>query len=212
MYLFFSCTKQNNSYYPLGKGLSWTYQVSRSAKFGNFPTSKLTITMIGERDIKGKKVKIRKYDYKEKSSFNFVTVENNGVYVYAKQLPGNIEPEILNPPSCVIKFPLKAGIEWEEKSNTSLLDKEIPILIKYVLESIEETVTVPAGTYNSCIKIKGIGKTTAKIMFWNVSIDKEIYNWYAPNVGWVKGILSESSTNDLAGKGMISYQLEVYGR
>src|SRR5512144_2730971 len=53
-------------------------------------------------------------------------------------------------------------------------------------------VTVPAGTFNKCIKIKIAGRKEVDVPTGTVTFEGESFEWYAPNVGYVKGTFRES--------------------
>ena len=67
------------------------------------------------------------------------------------------------------------------------------------IETLTDVVSVPAGTFENCIRIRSYGKTTASPEgpFRAIPhVEVEGVDWYAPNIGWIKGILTEQS-NDL---------------
>lgn len=98
------------------------------------------------------------------------------------------------------------GDSWQEKEVSPFYPR-ISVLIKSTIESIDEVVTVPAGTFKRCFKIKSIcsaekvfgEEQTSKVPVWSpqekVKIERECYNWFAPNVGHIKVILKEKKTN-----------------
>lgn len=55
------------------------------------------------------------------------------------------------------------------------------LLSKYFIESRNESVTVSAGAFNGCLKIKSVGSRKEKFL--------EQYYLYAPEVGMIKYIL-----------------------
>lgn len=71
----------------------------------------------------------------------------------------------------ILSFPLTTGKKWTRVYNSDYRGSSEVIGT--------ETVTVPAGTF-TCIKVK---TNFAMLLF---GMNKEIYDWYAPNVGLVK--------------------------
>ncbi len=74
----------------------------------------------------------------------------------------------------------------------------IPFAANYTIEDIE-TVIVPAGTFEDCLKIKTVGfaeKDTSGewLPKQTVRIDREWYKWFAPGIGIIKVIFKEEKT------------------
>ena len=53
-------------------------------------------------------------------------------------------------------------------------------------------MTVPAGTFNRCVKIAITGRTEVDVSTGTVTLEGESLRVYAPNVGYVKGTFRES--------------------
>ena len=90
------------------------------------------------------------------------------------------------------------GNIWQEIETSSFKPK-ISIPVKSTIESINEVVTVPAGTFKGCLKIKTIGFAEKVIgTEWlpeeKVRIDREWYKWFAPGIGLIKVIFKEKKT------------------
>jgi len=90
----------------------------------------------------------------------------------------------------------------------SQLESRISVPIKSTIESIDEVVTVPAGTFKECLKIKsvGLGEETfveedsdqlfpKDFLKEKIKVEVEYYNWFAPNVGLIKAIYKEKKTS-----------------
>ena len=95
----------------------------------------------------------------------------------------------------LIKYPLKIGTYWYSKKETSLaspLSYNKDVVLKNTIEALNDVVTVPAGTFRNCIKIKGEGiLETGQLFGGPVSIEVEVYTWYAPGFYVIKGIHRE---------------------
>jgi len=122
--------------------------------------------------------------------------DQSGVYEFAHQKPGQIEPKITH--DFIIKYPIKLGNSWQEIEISSF-GQNIPIPINSTIESINEVITVPAGTFEGCLKIKAIGFAEEVVGEWlteeeKVRIDREWYKWFAPGVGLIKWIFKEMKT------------------
>ena len=205
------CSKKGNSYCPLDEGKTWTYQVSISGFLIGNKTINATITNLSNREINGKETVPQKLDINNQTYFTFISEDSKGSYELGSQGPGMVEPEVRSKPNYFIKYPFKVGTEWEYETNTSLLNEKINVNLKSRLESTNETVTVPAGTFNDCLKIKSTGVAKKKIG-WNKRESKADivhYYWYAPGIGNIKTVIEEKGDFYLAGGSMV-IQLESF--
>lgn len=105
---------------------------------------------------------------------------------------------------------------WQETEASSLKPR-ISIPIKSTIESIDEVVTVPAGTFKECLKIRTIGVAEKFFEKENLTVRIEVDGsaWFAPGVGLIKVIFKEEKTNPgVVSSGVdfgeIIYQLETF--
>jgi|GEM_PF-4111578 len=196
----------SKDYFPLDEGKRWEYQfflkTGEDRHLG--PVSKMSgeriLTNFPQRELKGKKVTPQQVEDKVRGSsyisFWFYIEDQSGVYEFAYQKPGQIQPKIIH--DFIIKYPIKIGNNWQE-TESSDFEPEISILVESTIESISEVVTVPAGTFEGCLKIKTVGfaeKDTSGewLPKQTVRIDREWYKWFAPGIGIIKVILKEEKT------------------
>ncbi len=111
--------------------------------------------------LRGKQVITKKVEMSRVYIFYFYATDDGGIYKYAEQSPLDPEPIIINFPEYEIKFPIKAGLSWECTEITNLLRAETPlrVKIKRCIESVNETVIVPAGVFENCLKVRSFGNT-----------------------------------------------------
>ncbi len=174
-YIVFTGAKRfKRTYYPLKADMTWVYQVSG----GIFGPGKEVETNFPSRELKGKKVVPRKSEKGLESSFTFIGEDRDGIYIFARQPPSAMEPIILQPPAYLIRYPIQVSTTWEVSMPKG---KNDTLTLQVAIESISETVTVPAGTFERCLKVKSVGSATD-----GGSI--EVYDWYAPGVGLIKSI------------------------
>lgn len=189
-----SCSKSIETYYPLKEGMTWEYQNT----FGSHAikgAEKTIITNFASQELKGEKVTPQKVEIGGQSHLSFLTEDANGLYEFTEQQPGFVGQENKTSPFYIIKYPIKVGTTWERMTKASL--SNVPVKLKYTIESIDETVTVPAGTFKGCVKTKGIGDANTSLNIFNgailITINVEHYSWYAPKVGLVKSVKKEKS-------------------
>ena len=196
----------SKNYFPLDEGRRWEYQffLKTGEDWYLGPVSKMSgeriITNFPQRELKGEKVTPQQVEDKVRGSshisFWFYIEDQSGVYEFAHQKPGQIEPKIAH--DFIIKYPIKIGYSWQE-TETSEFEPEISIPVESTIESINEVVTVPAGTFEGCLKIKTVGfaeKDTSGewLPKQTVRIDREWYKWFAPGIGIIKVIVKEEKT------------------
>jgi len=198
----------SKDYFPLDEGRRWEYQVYVNEKEGLYLgleskiSGKQVCIILPQRELKGKRVTPMQMENIHGGSvytrFLFYVKDQNSIYEFASQKPEDVEPKIIH--DDIIKYPIKVGNSWQEMEISSL-EPRISIPINTTIESIDEVVTVPAGTFKECLKIKSTGfaeKVFGEEQVWppkeNVKVEKERYDWFAPNVGHIKIILKEKKT------------------
>ncbi len=211
VFILLSCDQIPDSYYPLNEGREWEYQVSGRSMFGAGAAATIVMTNLGPRELYGQTVTPQKVEANAQTYFTFVAVDSSGVCEFAKQAPENVEPEQKIPPVYLIKYPIAVGTSWRSQAETSLLTSKVPITLVSTIESIAEVVTVPAGTFNQCIKIKSVGNTRKNLgVFGSAKVTVESYSWYALGVGVIKSALKETSNNLMVGGGEATIQLKSF--
>lgn len=199
------CGQQETSLYPLAPGLSWEYQISAKKMLGGGQAA-MTVTNLPPRQLGGRDVVPQKMEALGRSAFTFIAQDNTGIYEHASQEDG--EPEIKKTPVYLLKYPVQVGTSWDDASKTELLQEKIPVTIKSTIESVTEAVTVPAGTFNNCVKVRGVGKAKKSMGLFGVAkIDVESATWMCPGIGVVKSFKEEDGHNLLLGGGKASMQL-----
>lgn len=195
-----SCGVNIADYYPLEAGLIREYRINKSQtqSIENFETRKMD----------GIEVVPQKIENPSGTAFQFIARDNEGIYSYAYQAPSATEPEVLEEADYILKNPLKPGKSWEKDASVQLLLESIPYSMLYLVESKKETVTVPAGTFENCLLIKGSGLAQAdKGALGIIKITVTEDRWYAPGVGLVKSIRKQSGNHVLVGSGETVVQL-----
>ncbi len=126
----------------------------------------------------------------------------------------------LNP---VMLLPLKVGAHWQRQSTTGaleivvdpfrrLLRIEVPVSLDFVVESMDDAVSVKAGDFTHCLRIRGTGKGffNSDKTLGKAHISVEQTDWYAPGVGLVKTIREEKTDNQILSHGEYVEELELF--
>jgi hypothetical protein len=125
----------------------------------------------------------------------------------------------------VLPHPLRLGESWKQETMTGVLETvvdpfrriyrlEIPVMMRYTVESLSDRVRVPAGTFDDCLRIRGVGNAAHKgdAAIRKAAVSVEQIDWYAPGVGLVKSYRRETTTNKNLRQGEFRLELEVVNR
>ncbi len=186
-------------YYPLKPGLTWTYNVI-SDKTEN---RKIVVTNLPAKEMSGITVTPRKWDKGGMVSYSLMATDNMGIYRYGEQKSEDAEPTLNKPKVYSLRDPVATGTTWDITSKMG----EAELTINLTVESVTETVMVPAGTYKDCAKIMHKGGSPKE----DAGISLEAYEWYAPDVGLVKSIVTITRMEKKAKIAEhLTYQLESF--
>ncbi len=170
-----------NTYHPLHVGDRWVYETPFS--MGEDIPQKLKV-VVEDRDLNGGEYvyKVRNESHGSNSSYWWLRVTDSGDVLFTAL---GIEQGVLadwDPPLMIM--PGKAcevGRTWD----VVLDDQHADYPDKYLVESSQDTVVVPAGVFRDCIKVK------TEIYGPDGRLTKTFTTWYAPNVGKVASILEK---------------------
>jgi len=184
------CSGAAESYYPLKEGMTWRYQSSLGT---------LIVRNLAPRELAGKNVTPQQAG----PDLIFIVDDDTGIYDFAKQSPADSTPQMLSVPYYqYVQKPVALGTNWEDKTQTVLFAKAVSVLRRCTIDMVDDDVTVPAGTFKNCIRVKCAGSTLVPIESRGVAeVSVETYSWYAPGVGRVRWTTREKSNNQLIGPG-----------
>ena len=176
-------------YFKLVSGKKSIYQMK--SKAGSHKSEgKMVITTLDARELNSKRVIPLKYDSDiggDKSmSLAFLAEENDGLYQIGRQMQEMTAPEIITPPDCWAKNPLRVGSIWDIQVRAFMLGRlEGPG--KAVVEKDNDNVLTLAGEFKDCVRIvyKGVLKKE------NNTVSIEATEWFAPDLGSIKQIHKE---------------------
>jgi hypothetical protein len=186
-----ACGEMAEIYFPLNEGKAWNYHIALTQE-GSTATSAAIITSLPSRELLSKVVATQHTEWFGQRQLRFIVQDHAGIYEWANQPDAAPEPIIRETPNYFVKVPIKTGTTWASVWQTSQFGRQITFPTTKTIESTDEVVTVPAGTFNKCIKIKIAGRTEVDVPTGTVTFEGESFEWYAPNVGYVKGTFRES--------------------
>ncbi len=188
----------SNDYFPLREGKNWTYLLTTT-----YPEETLreTVTLenLGEISITDKTYHVRRsshgIDY-------YLNRDETGIYRSALRTLVELKPRLDTNQRFVLKYPLSKGTNWQQITRPMILMRVFPnthlaksaqVPMIFEIMSTDESVTVPAGTFEHCIKVVGEGETEIYTDGVNgyTRIPFKVEEWYAPGVGLVKQVRYE---------------------
>ncbi len=201
---FTLCYAQSDAtYFPLKAGMTWEYSSTSDKR----ETRKIIITNLAPQKVNDTTVTPRKWETGGASKYDLVAKDDNGVYLYGEQKSENAEPTILKAKAYYIPHSITEGTSWD--ITTKLGDDEVKLTL--TIEGVNDTVTVPAGTFKDCVKIKHVGNN-APSEKKEAELSLLAYEWYAPKVGWVKSLvtINNKSKNGTIVSEHQNFQLQTF--
>jgi hypothetical protein len=186
-------------YYPLKQGLKWKYRLTVTELIIPF-SGEDRVTNLAPRDYAGRRLIPQMEDVSFGSILGttlpkqlvveFYGDDGKGIREFAAQRDADAEPQPRT--NYLIKYPIRVGTRWTDQSKTQLLKKDAAIALVSFIQSTTEQVVVPSGQYSNCIRIKTSGTTAPDSSGATISVDEDY--WLAPDVGMVKSLYAEKSS------------------
>jgi hypothetical protein len=187
------------NYFPVDEGLVREYKGSKINKFNLSQRFGYSITNLGKHKLEGQEVYILKYS----GGLTVYAIQNKEGYgKYAQQGRSDFKPKILEQIHYYVKFPLKEETTWQNKEKSNDFQQFGEFNVTNTIETVDDFVAVHAGTFKKCIRIK----RTATVKGRYGTLQFEGYYWYAPNVGYVKGL-----SKFTVGSSKVEIQCELSG-
>ena len=194
------CTRARTGlaqYFPLKPGMAWTFRFSGSTG----ATGELTTANQAPRKVFGFTAVPQQNVGGDKSYTEFYADNGVGIRHVAIDESDGLQSR-LSDHSYVIKLPVSVGTSWREIDRTfdgTVYDATTKI------ESLDDKITVPAGTFSGCVRIRSTGfasamkgnarapgRTSGLRLVAGEDFSVEDYYWLAPGVGPVKATHQES--------------------
>jgi hypothetical protein len=80
------------------------------------------------------------------------------------------------------------------------------------IAGVNETVMVPAGTFAGCLRLRITGKADVALASGPATIEVQGDEWYAPQVGFIKGTFRETVSGGHPATTELGMDLESYMR
>lgn len=191
------------SYFPLSAGSQWNYAVISEIE-GKTQADTHVISVIRESIDNGRQTAVRRSETEGNIGVEYsLRVTPDRIERVAQRMDLNEAAIPDTPPRMVLPLPLKEGTSWRSQTTAYLIlrNSEYPrelkyshkALMTYTVEAIDESVTVPAGTFQHCARI--VGQAYLTLYTDPVSGFRKVplvtTEWYCKGVGLVKLIRTE---------------------
>lgn len=130
------------------------------------------------------------------TAHNYIKETDDGVFIYGQSTypTGDFaEPLVYDEPERLLKFPLRVGDAWTDKLKIEGEARISQVVVKTVVARGQ--VVVPAGTFFNCFMIRIVRTVEAE---QGADTRTIMYIWWAPDVGPVAVINSQTDELDLA--------------
>lgn len=157
-------------------------------------------------------VTTRKPSGESVSRKEFSLEDDRGVKSVASQGPRDTSPKIREHDAWELKYPLAAGATWTSVEEVHQLKEQLFVPLTCVIETMDDVVTVPAGTFERCMRIRKTFSAKVNLGSYggNPEVTVERLSWYAPGVGQIKGSSVTKCSNAELGGGEGYFELISY--
>ncbi len=196
-------------YFPFRQGVTWTFRFTSSTG----TTGELTITNLAPGKLYGYRVVAQQNTGGANPYREYYTDDGAGIRHVAIETAQGLSSK-MDDHAYVIKNPVRMGTTWREVERT--LDGMM-FDARTTIESTSDKVSVPAGTFSGCVRVRSKGTASPVKHVSDVrrvaegTVNVEDYYWLAPGVGPVKGTHQETAgEGELARSIGISLELERF--
>lgn len=184
-------TSQKNAkdFFPLEQGITWKYEVVVFDGSGNIEENREgTVSNLAKEKLANNIVTPQKYlteainaqhQVTKTSTTEFISQDNEGIFRLATQKDEEVPAVGMR--LYYILNPIRVGVI--KKNGDADTYQSVS------LDSVNDTVTVPAGTFKDCLKVNYTAKDKTGL-YQNTS-------WYAPNIGRIKRIVIFPNQNKM---------------
>ncbi len=135
-----------------------------------------------------------------------------GILLVATQEPGDKAPKRNKSEEWEFKYPIAVGTTWTEFKEVDFLKEQVSVTMTSTIEKIDDVVTVPAGNFERCLKIREYfsGKVNLGSYGGEPEVTVEEFTWYAPGVGSIKHTFEVKCSNPKMGGGKGIVEMTSY--
>lgn len=208
-----------DSYFPLPIGGTWEYDVASDI---NDIVSHETYTLSVDRtvDTDAGEVVVRRAEVPGSIGIEYwLRQEKDRITRIAQRIDADEQAKLDRNPQVILKLPVTVGATWMVPTELFVIAPKLEmgmgttkmpkVMMTYIVEAMDETVAVPAGTFKSCARVAGNGNFTLYVDAVQGFRDVPIVNreWYCKGVGLVKVERSETLQSPYYSSGQIKMEL-----
>jgi hypothetical protein len=205
------------SLFPLEGGHRWVYEVRTAWDGEKVERETRVITTEGESSLDGASA------WRRRSADGvewFLRADDSGVYRVASKTDLEAEPQPDKTPRYVLKAPLRVGTSWQATTPAYLLRRRAefppeirhthaPALMTYTIDSLEDTVEVPAGRWDNCLRVAG--RASLRLFADPVAGWRDMplvtTEWYCRGPGLVRLVREEAAQSTFLTGGTMTLEL-----
>jgi len=197
-------------YFPTRAGMRWEYEISIVTQAGP-GGRRLFVESLGVARRAGRSFAARRdgegnvsyYEERRDGLWRLDASAGGG----QTALDAGDRTDSLDPGRKVLGYPLRPGTRWRATERTVTLEKhtpphgnltrlEVALELVYRIDAVDETVVVPAGRFERCVRVHAEGEASREVGLYIGAMDVrvEVTRWYAPGVGLIKAVRRESTS------------------
>ncbi len=209
------CSKESESYFPLGQNNSWYYK-GRLASRVHDETIRRVVSIAEDRAIDGVNTSVQRT---LAGNEHFFRANDSGILRVGYQEKGNETPVIYKKKRYLFRYPLEQDKTWDDTLTTVslrsgeprgiIINEQVPVTARLV--SLNDKVRVAAGVFKNCLRVEKqgellLGEGKYQRLPQTLIKVKEV-SWYAKGVGLLKLVRDESSDYVVLGEGHLELEL-----
>jgi hypothetical protein len=208
--------------FPLEAGHRWTYHQQIETPAGRSDSSWLVLETLPSEQYAGSEAFRR---HSGEGVDYWLRRDATGIFRVAAKHELQDEPVKDEAPRYVLKEPLAVGTEWQSQTVPYLLERRqgFPLEVRhegkavpmrYVIEALDEAVSVPAGRFERCLRVRGLA--VVRLYADGVAGWKDMplttTEWYCPGPGLVRVERDEPANSIFLTGGKLELQLHQWER
>lgn len=209
-------------YFPLESGRHWTYVLHEANPLGE-KTETFEISSAGPRQRNGDTYWLRRNSL---GTEYWLKLDERNIVRTGLRTTVELEPRDDAVPRTVLPIAPKLGDSWEQPSQPFILERAVPFRERFLhhesvrftlgmkIVAVDEEVTVPAGTFQHCVKAEGdsLIHVLADPRLGGSEVVVKHTEWYAPGVGLIKLHRVEPLDATQIVGGEVTMELESFDR
>lgn len=214
------CGEPQRDYFPLESG-RWWYFETRTTRLEDPQDQRLIVANIGPGTKDGQAVFIQRQSAGREVYF----ARNDEGLIRSGVREHFAAPQKKAPPaSLVLPRDLTVGATWTTQTRLTLIEsrtfarqdklqhRSLPLDLNMSIAALDESINVRAGKFSGCLRIDGSGIRRVRTDRGNASAEVLVTHqeWYAPGIGLIKTLRSETAESPFLTAGFYSQELIQY--